>query len=272
MKYTEHGCPKCPHRLFGIAVCLLAAVCFALGIADVVYTYSVFCYTRSFDCSRLPFRLTWVGVGIWASVPIFVTGLFAVAGSKHSANKRKRTYLILCSISALIFTPALVVISAFEVWLGRDWFYSFPPSATTGSDVTKLSVPLTIAVLGAVLCVLIGAALVWECCDALPCIERHHEQQHQGVSGYNDNASRRPGRRKRSAVDNAVYVLDIAVVGNRAPRTPMINTQCEVHGVSRLCVNNNTPCQACMGRARRGVGNWSRASPVQRVSVISHHP
>ena len=56
--------------MFGIVVCLMATTCFALGIADVVYAYSVYCYPQTFDCSALPLRLTWVGVGIWASVPV----------------------------------------------------------------------------------------------------------------------------------------------------------------------------------------------------------
>ena len=56
--------------MFGIAVCLLATVCFALGIADVVYTYSVYCYAQPSDCSGARFNLAWVGVGMWASVPV----------------------------------------------------------------------------------------------------------------------------------------------------------------------------------------------------------
>ena len=37
---------------------------------------------------------------------------------------QKLVYLILCSVSALLFTPALVVISAFEVWLVWQHFTS----------------------------------------------------------------------------------------------------------------------------------------------------
>jgi len=57
--------------LFGIAVCLLATACFALGVADVVYTYSVYCYTeKTPDCSAQAFTLTWLATGVWASVPV----------------------------------------------------------------------------------------------------------------------------------------------------------------------------------------------------------
>jgi len=57
---------------------------------------------------------------------------------------------------------------------GRNVFYTFPPSGPTGSDVTKLSIPLTIAVLGAVLFMLVGAALVWQCCEVLPWTQSYH--------------------------------------------------------------------------------------------------
>ena len=46
-------------------------------------------------------------------------------------------------------------------------FYTFPPSIPAGSDFVKLILPLSIAVLGAVLFVLVTTALVWECCDGL---------------------------------------------------------------------------------------------------------
>ena len=63
--------------MFGIAVCLLATACFSLGIADVVYTYSTYCAGRSTPaCDSVPVHLTWVAVGIWASIPVrchFVT-------------------------------------------------------------------------------------------------------------------------------------------------------------------------------------------------------
>lgn len=266
MNYTEHGCPRCPHRLFGIVVCLLATACFALGIADVVYTYSVYCYAQTSGCSGLRFNLTWVGVGIWASVPVFLAGLSAV-WLKHTDSKNKRIYLILCSVSALLFTPALVIISTVEVWQGRDWFYGFPPSAMSGSDVTKLSVPLTIIVLGAVLFLLISAALVWECCDGLTWTQPGHDQHQQHASSHevetHDRVRWRRGPRRRSAGGNntGVYVLEVPVVGIQAPRTPFVSTQCQVHGVSRLQVSSYAPCEACMERSRRGVGNWSRSSP-----------
>jgi len=60
-------------------------------------------------------------------------------------------------------------------------FYSYPLSSRAGNDVTKLSIPLTIAVLGVVLFVLIGAALVWECCEILPWIQTHHLQYHEAT-------------------------------------------------------------------------------------------
>ena len=64
------GCPTFPHKLFGIIVCLLATLCFLLGIADVVFTYLVYCYLQTAACASSGVYLTWVAVGTWASVPV----------------------------------------------------------------------------------------------------------------------------------------------------------------------------------------------------------
>ena len=57
-------------------------------------------------------------------------------------------------------------------------FYTFSPRHRGGADMTKMAIPLTIAVIGALLFILVGAALVWECCDGLPWTHTHVYQQH----------------------------------------------------------------------------------------------
>jgi len=65
---------------------------------------------------------------------------------------------------------------------GDGMFYTFPPSDSAESNVTKLSIPLTIVVLAAVLFLLCSAALVWEFCVGLPWIQA--QQSHEACFFY----------------------------------------------------------------------------------------
>lgn len=213
------GCLGFPYICFATVVCLLSAVAFGLGIADVVigvvgYYNRLGCdesSTASPVCTCAGLKLTWVATGIWSSIPLFVSGVFAFHVKRCNVDnvKQRRNVMFLwsCFLGSLIFGPAMTIISSVEVYEGTNVFYTVPPefnataspllSGREKSDVAKLAVPLSTAVLGAVLTLLSVMALVWRCCACLPCVQfpRAHsviyEAQHRSL----------PERAHRSCLD-----------------------------------------------------------------------
>lgn len=108
---------SCLLKILGINMSLVSPLAIGLGIADIVLTYQLLCDNPSMrECPPLdtPQALTWVAVGIWAPIPIFLNGIAAA----YYAGKPCRDTGALCVLSfmsAAIFAPALAVISALEV-------------------------------------------------------------------------------------------------------------------------------------------------------------
>jgi hypothetical protein len=171
--YFNSGCFRC----FGALLALLAATTFALGIADVVLTMQNYCNpTGANGCSTSaePYIWVWVASGIWASVPIFLAGLFAMCIGRNPVAWT-RIFALLCFLSAFVFAPALIVLSAVEAW--RGWaapttFYSFSNGGLAPGTIApatnpyqaKFGIPVAIAVLGGIMFLMTGFVTLCLCC------------------------------------------------------------------------------------------------------------
>jgi hypothetical protein len=156
---------------FGIVLSLLAAATLSLGIADVVITYQKYmmgnlCQTSTTPASPCdPNNLvyTWVGVGIWSSIPVFILGIMAIRRGSKPFSKSS-WFELLAFLSAFIFTPAMVVISAFEVHKGAEIYYWNYSSPLTMDDLVKAIIPIVIAGLGFIEHVMTFIAICYICC------------------------------------------------------------------------------------------------------------
>jgi len=166
-------------KCYGAFLALLAAATLALGIANVVLTKQSYCEPwiegPPVYCSGTnePYIWTWVASGIWASVPIFLAGIFAMCISNDPANWT-RCFALLIFLSAIVFSPAMIVLSAMEVWRGGAAKWNF---YTLGSDLkegnimvqnspyqAKFALPLVIAILGGVMFIMTGIITLILCC------------------------------------------------------------------------------------------------------------
>jgi hypothetical protein len=164
-------------RLYGAVLATLAVTTLGLGIADVAITKQAYCGAGS-ACPNTgePYVWVWVATGIWASVPIVLTGLFAMCVSSNP-GKWVRLFGLFSFISTFIFTPALLILSSIEVW--RGWssstiFYSFTGGTLSPGTLTpspnpyqaKFAIPVAIAVLGGVMFLLTSFMTLLLCCCA----------------------------------------------------------------------------------------------------------
>jgi hypothetical protein len=154
---------------FGIVLSLLAAATLALGIADVVITYQNYMMGKNCQSSKTPaycdpnnLVYTWVGVGIWSSIPVFILGIMAIRRGSKPFSKSS-WFELLVFLSAFIFTPAMVVISAIEVYMGIGVYY-WDSVPETSDDLTKLIIPIVIACLGFIEHVMTFIAICYICC------------------------------------------------------------------------------------------------------------
>jgi hypothetical protein len=105
---------------YGQLLALLAAITLSLSVADVILTVQYYCVNGG----QGPFCLlnndvttywsVWVASGIWGSVPVFLTGLLAICSGGDHVKQRWLNFFIL--ISAIVFTPAIVILTAIEIW------------------------------------------------------------------------------------------------------------------------------------------------------------
>jgi len=155
---------------FGLLLGLLSAATLALGVADVVVTYQDYivgwdCNTGGPDpiCDPNNLIWTWIGIGIWTSLPVFIFAIYAIRkGSNPSVvNPWFEVKAFVCGI---IFTPAMVVVSALEVFMGAGIYYWDFDTPLTSDDLAKALIPLTIAVLGFFEFILCFCALFDMCC------------------------------------------------------------------------------------------------------------
>lgn len=116
-------------KLVGVIATLLAAVLLGLGIVDIVWTAvlskycpalgKTLCYnsgasTTTDKYNNMIAALTWVGSGIWGSIPAFMTGAVAVSIFLNP-KKKKGCFLFLCVLTTLILLPAMVTVNAIEM-------------------------------------------------------------------------------------------------------------------------------------------------------------
>jgi len=148
-------------------MCLASAVTIGLGIADVTITF--------FNCNpcplSTPIALTWVGVGIWASIPVFINGIGAIWISGH-LEAHKGWFCLLSFMSTIMFTTALVVISSFEV---AQKFPSGLPSSPPTMNQVQFGIEIAIAVLGFVLHLHALLLFYYVCCCKQGC--KKHEPE-----------------------------------------------------------------------------------------------
>jgi hypothetical protein len=168
-------------KIFGGILAVLAAITLSLAIANVVMTISSFCTPWMSEapqyCSTTgePYIWTWVAVGIWASIPIFIAGISAMCIGSNP-EKWTKIFALCIFLSAVVFAPAIIILSAIEVWRGwaANWnFYMMdglevePGSITAADDAAhtiKFVLPLIIAILGAIMFIMTLAITVALCC------------------------------------------------------------------------------------------------------------
>jgi len=154
---------------YGVVLCVLSLASLALGVADVVLTYRTYMEDKKCKDSTtpdycLPANLvyTWVAVGIWASLPVFMFGIYCIYKGNPS-SQQCGCYQLLAFSSVLIFTPAMVVISAIEVYKGRNVYY-WKAQSLPEDDLVKAILPIVIASLGFIQHVVSLFALSCMCC------------------------------------------------------------------------------------------------------------
>lgn len=154
---------------FGIILSLLAAASLALGVADVVLTHQTYMVDRKCadnqnqpECDKNNLVWTWVAVGIWASLPIFIFVILAIRLGKSHNPVRSSWFEMFAFISAFIFAPAMIVLSAIQVYKGHDIYYW---NAVDGDDdLAKAIIPIVIAGLGLVEFLMCFIAIIYVCC------------------------------------------------------------------------------------------------------------
>ena len=166
-------------KLYGAILALMAAATLSLGIANVVLTKESYCnpWTDSAplycSSSEEPYIWTWVASGIWASIPIFFAGLFAMCLSSNP-GKWTRVFALLIFLSAIVFAPGMAVLSSIEVWRGSEskWnFYKLDNGLKAGNIMpddnpyqAKFALPLVIAIIALIMFIMTGIVTLCLCC------------------------------------------------------------------------------------------------------------
>lgn len=149
--------------MFGFMLVILAAASLAIAVANTVFTYINF-----EDCppvpttapaiigtSMCPEDFVYISSGIWGSIPVFILGILTLRIAKTTGLRQ--IYTILLLTSALLFTPAMIIINALEIAVGNNVWYTLSGSGignTAASSTTeapiKFGLPLVIALLALV--------------------------------------------------------------------------------------------------------------------------
>jgi len=166
-------------KIYGAILAILAAATLSLGIANVVLTKETYCNPWTTDspmwCSTTaePYIWTWVASGIWASIPIFFAGIFAMCLSSNP-GKWTRVFALLIFLSAIVFAPGMCVLSSIEVWRGSESshnFYKLDNGIKEGDIMpddnpyqAKFALPLVIAILAAIMFIMTAIITLQLCC------------------------------------------------------------------------------------------------------------
>jgi len=166
-------------KTYGAILSILAAATLSLGIANVVMTNQAYCDpwmdADPVYCSNInePYVWTWVAPGIWASAPIFIAGLFAMCLG-NDPSKWARIFAVLIFLSAIVFAPAMLILSSIEVWRGHasTWnFYKLNDKLSEGNIwvedspyQAKFALPLVITILAGIMFIMTGLITLVLCC------------------------------------------------------------------------------------------------------------
>lgn len=166
-------------KTYGAILSILAAATLAIGVANVVLTSQAYCDPWSdmdpVHCSNTnePYVWTWVASGIWASMPIFAAGLFAMCLSSDP-SRWIRLFALLIFLSAIVFAPAMIILSSIEVWRGgaSKWhFYKLGDQLMEGNIMVeespfqaKFALPLVITILAGIMFIMTGLITLVLCC------------------------------------------------------------------------------------------------------------
>jgi len=163
-------CRCCSWHSFGIILSLLAAASLALGVADVVVTYQNYMVGYACNSTGASFAIcnpntllwTWIASGIWASIPIFIFGILAI---RRGSNPMTQNcwFEAFAFLSGFIFAPAMIVLSAFEVYKGAGVYYWTYQNPLKADDLVKAIIPIVIAGLG-LLELLMCVTAFWDIC------------------------------------------------------------------------------------------------------------
>jgi hypothetical protein len=151
---------------FGELLALLAAATLSLSVADIILTIQYYCINGGegpycpMTNDKEPYWPIWVASGIWGSAPVFLTGLLAICSGEDHIKQRWLSFFVL--ISAIVFTPAIVILTSVEIWRGSASKYSLyslgsggvqPGIITPASNpyVAKFALPLVVVILGGIM-------------------------------------------------------------------------------------------------------------------------
>ena len=227
---------------FGIILSLLAAASLALGVADVVLTYQTYMVdmgcrdnpSSSAQCDINNLVWSWIAVGIWASLPIFIFGIMAIRLGKRNNPSRSSWFDLFAFISTFIFAPAMIAISVAQVVKGRKIYYW--TSIDGSDDLAKAIIPIVIAGLGAIELLMSFIAYSYLCCC-------RHEVSSNEVVTYN-----------RQQVD----VGQRTFVQTSRPAIQSCGGDCQTNFTPRIQTPRVTSCGPCGSGGAGGGGVYYR--------------
>jgi len=163
---------------YGKILAFLAAATIALTVADLILTDQFYCINGgqgpycSYTNNNEPYWPVWVSSGIWAGFPVFITGLVAICGA--TSAERQGCFRFLLLLSALVFTPAIVILTSIELWAGGSWkytLYSLSNGVQSGTITpptnpyqAKFALPLVVAILGGIMWLMTMWLFLTICC------------------------------------------------------------------------------------------------------------
>jgi len=174
-------------RCYGFLLAVLAAGTIAMAVADLIVTIQFYCVGQDYDdtyCSSTaePYIWVWVSSGIWGGAVVFFTGLYLLCAGTTPGHHMYSNLLIL--LSALVFAPAIIVLTTIEIVRGyfAQWnFYRSYGSSDewgTGNIYThgtnpwraKYTIPLITDILAGLMFIVSAwlALTIW-CCNGRDC-------------------------------------------------------------------------------------------------------
>jgi len=172
-----------PWVCYGQVLALLAAVTLTLSVADIILTLQFYCVNGgqgpfcSITNDKEPYWPIWVASGIWGSAPVFLAGILAICSGGNAERKGWFKFLVL--LSAIVFTPAIVILTAVELWRGSASKWSLYTLASSGLQAgtikpgtnpyeAKFALPLMVTILGGIMFIMTMWVTLRICCCGRP--------------------------------------------------------------------------------------------------------